>query len=135
MPVTAGLLPFPEFLFHLKQSCRCLFIIHTRILKSGEPLAHQVRAFPAVRELPFRSAAIIDRAALNANIRGPERFTLRSFTPGALVPVVVAPGAGVPADRLALLFHTDRFGNEKINAEVGRAKVKQKRGCLFTFHE
>ena len=110
MPVTAGLFPCPEFLFHLEQRSRCLFFTHARVLEPGEPFAHQVRALPAVREFLLVHAAVIDRAALNAGIRRPERFSLRCFAPGALVPVVVAPAAGVPADRFDLLCcHSTEF--------------------------
>jgi hypothetical protein len=108
MSDTLGLLPCPEFLFHLEQGCCCLFFTHARVLEPGEPLAHQIRALPAVREFPLIHAAVIDRTALHAGICSPEGFSLRRFAPGAFVPMVVAPAAGVPADSLDLLCRHSR---------------------------
>jgi hypothetical protein len=57
--------------------------MRSTVLPTGEPLAHQVRAFTAVRDLFFVHAAVIDRAAFHTGIRRQERFSFRCFAPGS----------------------------------------------------
>ena len=130
-----NLLSCPEFLFHRRKAGCRLCITHFGILEPGEPLAHQVRAFPAVRELAFRSAAGIDRALLNTGICSPERFSLRCFAPGALVRVVITVTARVTTYGLNILFcHSNRFEDGIKKRGVDTAKVSGTAPGRWTFN-
>ena len=98
-----------EFLLHCCDYIHLHLIAHFRILKPGEPLAHQFREFPAVQQLRIIHAAVKDRATVNTCKRSPEHFSLRCFASVTLLFVVLAPTAQISADGLDfLLCHTLR---------------------------
>lgn len=106
--IPGGLLPPPELLLHRGKTCHRFSFVHIRVLFNAvEPLAHQLWAFTAVRELLIVGTTVIDRTAVNADICGPERFALGLCAAGTFFFVVPAITAGVPADGLDLLWcHT-----------------------------
>jgi hypothetical protein len=101
---TAGLHPAPEILLHCcKTRYRFRFGDTRRIPDAVEPVAHQVRALPAVGEFLIVGTTVIDRTTVNADVCSPERGALRLRAAGTFFFVVLAVAAGVPADSLDLL--------------------------------
>jgi hypothetical protein len=116
--ISCSLLPPPQFPLPLRKPGLHLLIAHARVLKAGEPFAHQVRAFPAMGKLPLGFTAGINGAGICTDKRCPERPALRCFAARALLFVVFAPGAGTAADGLDLLCHIQIFPAQLNNPEA-----------------
>jgi hypothetical protein len=68
-----------KILLHPDENGPGLLRRHIRILKTGKPLAHQIRAFPPVRVFPLVDAAIVNRAGFSIDVGRPERFASGYF--------------------------------------------------------
>jgi len=117
------LLSAQKFPLHCREVRGLFFFARLRVFEPGESLAHEFWTLPAVRQILFGHAAVIDRAAVNANKGIPEGFAPGLTAPRAHFSLMVAVAAGVPAHGLDLLCHTYWSEYGVINSRVWTMKV------------
>jgi hypothetical protein len=128
-----------KILLHPDENGPGLIRRHIRILKTGKPLAHQIRAFPPVRVFPLVDAAIVNRAGFSIDVGRPERFASGYFAARAFIFEMSATAAGISADVLErypchnfpLLSWPDKPHARTLKAKkLIHADNRNKAGCI-----